>query len=543
MSSSKIWFTCSEEKIVSRQNNKQLLYNLVMRHNFRLDINPQFKKALDIMEESDRNVFVTGKAGTGKSTLLQYFRQTTKKKIAVLAPTGVAAVNIKGETIHSFFRFKPDITLKKVKKFSKKRPGASVYKKIDAIVIDEISMVRSDLLDCVDKFLRLNGPDGSRSFGGVQMIFIGDLYQLPPVVTSREDAVFNGHYKSPYFFDSKVFEGFQMDFVELEKIYRQTDKDFIFLLNSIRNNTVTDAQISALNERTGSKNEDKDGYSICLTTTNKMAQEINQRELDRLKGDEIVFEPEIDGDVDPKQMPTGPELRLKSGAQVMLLNNDRSGRWVNGTIGRIASFRPEAIIVELKNGSIEEVGLNTWDIFHFSVDEKKGQIKSEIVGEFTQFPLKLAWAVTIHKSQGLTFDRVRIDIGRGTFAHGQLYVALSRCRSLQGISLERPVKKNHVLLDWRVRDFVTRYQYKISEELMPLDEKVREISKAIDAGSWLEIVYLKRQDEKSSRKIKPLQVGQMRYKDVDYIGVQALCGLRMEERVFRVDRILDMRRA
>jgi ATP-dependent DNA helicase PIF1 len=177
------------------------------------------------------------------------------------------------------------------------------------------------------------------------------------------------------------------------------------------------------------------------------------------------------------------------------------------------------------------------------VDEKKGQIKSEIVGEFTQFPLKLAWAVTIHKSQGLTFDRVRIDIGRGTFAHGQLYVALSRCRSLQGISLERPVKKTHVLLDWRVRDFVTRYQYKISEELMPLDEKVREISKAIDAGSWLEIVYLKRQDEKSSRKIKPLQVGQMRYKDVDYIGVQALCGLRMEERVFRVDRILDMRHA
>ncbi len=508
-----------------------------------IEINDQFKKALDIMENSEKNVFVTGKAGTGKSTLLQYFRQTTKKKIIVLAPTGVAALNIKGETIHSFFRFKPDITLKKVKKFSKKRPGSSIYKNIDSIVIDEISMVRSDLLDCVDKFLRLNGPDSSRPFGGIQMIFIGDLYQLPPVVTSREDAVFKGHYKSQYFFDSKIFAELPIEFVELEKIYRQTDKDFICLLNSIRNNTVTDAQIAELNERTGSRNKEDDGYSICLTTTNKMAQEINQRELERLKGDEIVFEPEIDGDVDPKQMPTGPELRLKPGAQIMLLNNDRSGRWVNGTIGRVVSFGRETIAVELESGSVEEVGQNTWDIFHFSVDDKKGQIRSEIVGEFTQFPLKLAWAVTIHKSQGLTFDRVRIDIGRGTFAHGQLYVALSRCRSLQGISLERPVKKSHVLLDWRVRDFVTRFQYKISEEQMPLDVKITEISKAIDAGSWLEIVYLKRQDEKSSRRIKPLQVGQMRYKDVDYIGVQALCGLRMEERVFRVDRILDLRPA
>lgn len=510
-----------------------------MSNTFHIEINAQFKKALDIMEESDRNVFITGKAGTGKSTLLEYFREKTKKKIVVLAPTGVAAINVKGETIHSFFRFKPDITLKKVRKLSKNRPGASVYKKLDSIVIDEVSMVRSDLLDCVDKFLRLNGPDSKRPFGGIQMIFIGDLYQLPPVVTSREDAVFKGHYKSQYFFDSKVFEGLPMEFLELEKIYRQTDEDFIFLLNSIRNNTVTDAQIYALNKRTGEK-PSKSGYSICLTTTNKMALEINETELEKLDGLMADFEAELDGDVEPKQMPTEMNLKLKPGAQIMLLNNDKSGRWVNGTIGKIVSIGKENVVVELENGSIVEVGRNTWDIFHFTVDEKKGQIRSEIVGEFTQFPLKLAWAITIHKSQGLTFDNVALDIGRGTFAHGQLYVALSRCRSLEGVTLKRPVKKSHVFLDWRVRDFVTKYQYARSEDLMPLDKKIEAINKTIEHGGWLEIVYLKRQDEKSSRIIKPLSVGQMNYKGVEYIGVQALCSLRQDERVFRVDRILDM---
>lgn len=506
-----------------------------------IEINEQFKKALDIMENSEKNVFITGKAGTGKSTLLEYFREKTKKKIVVLAPTGVAAINVKGETIHSFFRFKPDITLKKVKKLSKNRPGASVYKKLDSIVIDEVSMVRSDLLDCADKFLRLNGPDSKRPFGGIQMIFIGDLYQLPPVVTSREDAVFKGHYKSQYFFDSKVFEdGLPMEFMELEKIYRQTDEGFIFLLNSIRNNTVTDAQICTLNKRTGAE-PSRSGYSICLTTTNKMALEINELELEKLDGRPADFEAELDGDVEPKQMPTEMNLKLKQGAQVMLLNNDKSGRWVNGTIGRIISIGNENIMVELDGGSAVEVGRNTWDIFHFTVDEKKGHIKSEVVGEFTQFPLKLAWAITIHKSQGLTFDNVTLDIGKGTFAHGQLYVALSRCRSLEGISLKRPVKKSHVFLDWRVRDFVTKYQYARSEERMPLSEKIELIQNAIEGDRWLEIVYLKREDERSSRKIKPLNIGQMNYKGVDYVGVQALCALRDQERVFRVDRILDMK--
>ncbi len=514
-----------------------------MPSTFHIEINEQFQKALDIMENSGKNIFITGKAGTGKSTLLEYFRQTTGKNAVILAPTGVAAINVKGETIHSFFRFKPDITLKKVRKLPKRYGNSGIYRELDAIVIDEMSMVRSDLLDCVDKFLRLNGPSKDKPFGGIQMIFIGDLYQLPPVVTSREGEVFKNHYKSQYFFDSKVFEALPMEFIELEKIYRQTDKDFISMLNSIRNNTVTDGQIAALNERVCAIPDRISDRSICLTTTNKMALEINEEELNKIKGETIEFEADLNGEVDVRQVPTQTGLKLKVGAQIMMLNNDKSGRWVNGTIGKILSIGDAGITVELENGSVEEVSRHTWDIYHFTLDEKKGQIKSEVIGEFTQFPMKLAWAITIHKSQGLTFDSVTIDIGKGTFAHGQLYVALSRCRSLEGITLKRPVKKADVFLDYRVRDFVTKYQYKRSEELMPLQEKIGLIKDAIEDGRWLEIIYLKREDEKSSRRIKPLAVGQMNYKGIEYVGVQALCALRQQERVFRVDRILELKPA
>ena len=248
-----------------------------------IEINEQFHRALEIMEDTSKNVFITGRAGTGKSTLLEYFRSFTSKKVAVLAPTGVAAVNVKGQTIHSFFKFKPDVTVEKIKKL-RKDDKASVYKKLDAIVIDEVSMVRADLLDCVDTFLRLNGPDKTDPFGGIQMIFVGDLYQLPPVVKGEERAIFSSLYDTPYFFSAHVFTKLKMEFVELEKVYRQHDEHFISLLNAIRNNSITEESLELLNRRYIPEYEpDPDDFFVYLTTTNDLAERINSRQLEKLQ--------------------------------------------------------------------------------------------------------------------------------------------------------------------------------------------------------------------------------------------------------------------
>ncbi len=508
-----------------------------------IELNDLFKRALDLLENSNKSVFITGKAGTGKSTLLQYFRGNTKKKIVVLAPTGVAAVNVKGETIHSFFGFKPGITVDKVKKV-KFRPGSkNIYKEIDAIVIDEISMVRSDMLDCVDKFLRLNGKQRKLPFSGVQMVFIGDLYQLPPVVLSEEAHIFEEYYKSEYFFDAKVFLKFKIEYLELEKVYRQKDEKFISLLNSIRNNTAGDAELMALNARYQADEGPAGEYSIYLTTTNKMAGEINEAQLNRLPGKTRVFVGEISDEYEIKQLPTDMELKLKPGAQIMLLNNDPMKRWVNGTLGKILRITEYEIEVELSNGKIVSVEPYEWEMFHFELNQDTGKLETETIGSFMQFPLKLAWAITIHKSQGKTFDNVIIDLGRGTFAHGQLYVALSRCTSLDGIVLAKPVKKSNIIMDYRVVKYITGYQYAISEKLVPLKDKVKIIEAAIRDKAELEITYLKAQDEKSQRTIVPVEIGDMMYNDKPFLGVRAFCQKRGADRVFRVDRILKIGKA
>lgn len=512
-----------------------------------LEFNDKFRHAMHAMENTGSHVFITGRAGAGKSTLLGYFRNNTKKDIAVLAPTGVAAVNIKGQTIHSFFNFKPDITPDSVSKI--KPRNKAVYKKLDAVVIDEISMVRADLLDSVDAFLRLHGKEKSAPFGGIQMIFIGDLYQLPPVVTSRDRALFAEHYKSPYFFDAKVFgdAGLSMEFIELEKVYRQKDENFLKLLNAVRNNTADDSDINEINKRCIPEFGEKAGdFSICLTTTNNLADSINAAKLAEIKGREYRYQGALEGDFSAKDLPTGMEIVLKVGAQVMLLNNDSAGRWINGSIGRIAGIEKaqaghDAIFVELSDGDIADVSPYTWEMYKFSYDKKKVTVVSEPVGSFTQYPLKLAWAVTIHKSQGMTFDRVTIDIGKGTFSHGQLYVALSRCTTLGGIVLKRPVSKKHILMDRRVVEFVTKYQYRIAEKTQPLKEKISFLENAAKAGKRLEIVYLKTKDEKSKRVIKPILVGEMEYSGKKFPGLKAFCSNRMEERVFHIERILEMR--
>lgn len=506
-----------------------------------IEINEQFKRALELIEDTGKNAFITGKAGTGKSTLLEYFREHTKKKIVVLAPTGVAAVNVRGETIHSFFKFKTDITPSKVKKKKIAEGSPNIYKELDTIIIDEISMVRADLLDCVEKFLRLNGKNRAKPFGGTQMIFIGDLYQLPPVVTSRERALFRSHYKSEYFFDAKIFEELEMEYLELEKIYRQKDQGFIRLLNSIRNNTITASEIIELNQRYDPHFRSDD--HVCLTAVNQAAAEINSVRLNSLKGKLYTFEASMRGDFKEKSSPAETELKLKKGARVMMLNNDSLGRWVNGTMAEVVGIdEEEALIsVRLPSGEVEIVGKNKWEMFHFKLNAKANRIETESAGTFIQFPLKLAWAITIHKSQGKTFDNVIIDVGSGTFATGQMYVALSRCRTLEGIVLKRELKKSHVFVDWRIIDFVTRYQYKISNDACPLDEKIGIIQEAIDSDQLLEIVYLKRQDTRTKRVVRPLEVGAMEYGGKSYIGMTAHCSQRQEPRTFRVDRILEMR--
>jgi len=510
-----------------------------------IELNEQFKRALDLMEHTSENVFVTGRAGTGKSTLLEYFRRTTQKKVAILAPTGVAALNVKGQTIHSFFGFKPSITPDKVKKVRFADGKQNIYRNLDAIVIDEISMVRADLLDCVDKFLRLNGPRADKPFGGIQMIFIGDLYQLPPVVTGTERIAFNSLYETPYFYSAKVFESLDMEFVELEKIYRQHDEEFIDILNAIRNNTVTEEQLELLNQRCFPEFEPpRDSFYVHLTTTNKLADEINARQLARLRSPLYVFTATIKGEFREEYIPTAVDLQLKAGAQIMMVNNDSEGRWVNGSIGKIIDIIQDRkddyiIVVELSDGDIVEVRPYTWEIFKLFVEDE--QLKSEVIGRFTQYPLMLAWAVTIHKSQGKTFDKVIIDIGRGAFAHGQTYVALSRCTTLDGIVLKKPILKKHVWTDYKVVKFLTKYQYDKAAQTLPVDDKVEMIKRAIERKALLEITYLKPNDEKSRRIIRPEVVGEMEYQGKSYLGVRAFCMKRNEERVFRVDRILEIK--
>jgi ATP-dependent DNA helicase PIF1 len=511
-----------------------------------IELNAGFRQALHIMEDSDRSVFVTGRAGTGKSTLLTFFRRQTRKRVVVLAPTGVAALNVKGQTIHSFFRFKPGITLETVRRVRSRNEAGSVYRNIDTIVIDEISMVRADLLDCVDRFLRLNGPDPEAPFGGIQLIFIGDLYQLPPVVTSSEGEAFRSLYETPYFYSARSFAPLDMEFVELEKVYRQHDQAFIDLLNAIRNNSITEEGLRLLNQRCVPDFQPPRGEMyIYLTTTNDMAGQINAAELSRLRTRLHTFEAQIEGDFGNEYLPTRTELQVKIGAQIMMLNNDLEERWVNGTIGKITGIttkgNEDTIVAELADGETVEIAPYTWEIFRFFTES--GQLQSEVIGRFRQYPLMLAWAVTIHKSQGKTFDRVVVDIGRGTFAHGQTYVALSRCTTLEGLVLRKPLLKQHVRTDYRVMKFLTGHHYDEAEKTLSVEAKTELLRAALRQKTPVRIVYLKPNDEKSTRTIIPLEIGEMTYQGKSYLGVRGFCLMRREDRTFRIDRILELQPA
>lgn len=515
----------------------------------KIDINDRFKEALHLMEKTGQCLFITGKAGTGKSTLLSHFCKITDKEPVILAPTGVAALNVKGQTIHSFFNFYVDVTPQKIREKKSKPRRVKLYKKLKTIIIDEVSMVRADLLDCVDAFLRLYGPDPGKVFGGVQMIFIGDLYQLPPVVSSNERELFTTHYKTPYFFSAHALKDAKLEVVELEKVYRQKDPTFINLLNKIRNNSVEDADIKLLNSRHDATDapKKKKGFFITLTTTNARADEINATHLDALKGKAHCAEAEIKGEFGKEYFPTATELRFKPGAQIMMLNNDTNKRWVNGSIGVIEAIKKdiegeEYLQVRLEgDDELAEVYPHSWEVYRFGVEGDT--IVSEPVGTFTQYPFRLAWAITIHKSQGKTFEHVTIDIGRGTFAAGQMYVALSRCTSFEGIILKVPVGKQNIRTDFRIFEFLTGHQYRKADAALPRDDKIALIKASIKGKKLLDIVYLKGNDTKTNRTVRPLSLREEEFKGKTFLGMRAFCTLREEERMFSVDRILEVKEA
>lgn len=420
-----------------------------------LELNTDFKIALDLIEKEGKNLFITGRAGTGKSTLLQLFRNTTRKKAVVLAPTGVAALNVQGQTIHSFFGFPPRmISAREISK----RKDRRLYRNMEVLIIDEISMVRADMLDNIDYFLRLN-RDSPLPFGGVQVVFFGDLFQLPPVVASDfEQEIFSTSYDSAFFFSAQVFQrGFEIEMLELRKVYRQDNRHFLRLLDGIRLNHADQDDLDELNERFDPNFEPEDFY-ITLSARNATSDRINQRELGKIDLPERKYLATVTGEFNPTQYPAEAALSLKIDAQVMLLKNDPDRRYVNGTIGKIVALGNEFIKIQIeeKSGDLKEIDIApvTWEIIRYKNDPTQTEdIQTEVVGTFTQFPLRLAWAVTIHKAQGKTFDRVIIDLGGGAFEHGQTYVALSRCRTLEGIVLRQRIRPQDILTDMRILDF------------------------------------------------------------------------------------------
>ena len=500
------------------------------------------ENALDVMENTQKHIFLTWKAGTGKSTLLLHFLSITSKNIAILAPTWVAALNIWWATIHSFFWFPPTVTIKKAKQEAKFQIGDEKFTQLDALIIDEISMVRADMIDCIHEFLK-TVRSCAKPFGGVQLIMIGDLYQLPPVVTSHERLFFTKEYPSPYFFDAKVMKqkAFGMEFIELEKVYRQSDQTFIFILNAIRTKTIDEKHLALLNRRVHTDLKITDGM-VYLAWTNARVDSINAEYLDEVKAPSITFNAYTKWEMQARQLPTDLKLLLKKWAQVMFIANDPDGRRVNGTLWKIVLLKKDRILVQIYGWAEVEVAPYTWKVSQYEYNPSKKRLDVFTVGSFTQIPLTLAWAVTIHKSQWKTFDKVIIDLSSGIFAHGQTYVALSRCRNLEWIVLTTKVHLEHVRLDYNVVKFVTQIQYNKSEALLSLKKKIELLNHVIIHKWCTQMTYLRSKDIKSRRIFEPYEVGDMEHEGIWFIWVKGYCHTSKQEKIFRVDRILELKK-
>ncbi len=414
----------------------------------------EFSSILNEIENTTDNLFVTGRAGTGKSTLLQLIRNTTKKRTAVVAPTGVAALNVRGQTIHSFFKLPPRMfDVSEIRKGRDHR----LYKNLDCLIIDEVSMVRADVLDSIDIFLRVN-RDNDEFFGGVQVIFFGDLFQLPPVVSSSfEKQIFQTEFETPYFFSAKSFEdGFNIRLIELTKVYRQEERHFIDLLDKIRLSEIEAEDMNLLNSRYQRLPDDLSFY-ITLCSINATANAINLKNLKELHSIPKIFQAKVEGIFKREVFPTEEQLILKEGAQVMFVKNDLQKQFVNGTIGEVVQITDHnEVLVRIEDqfGQAKTINVEKqeWEMLKYQKNDEN-KITTEVIGTFNQLPLKLAWAITIHKSQGKTFDKVIIDLGWGAFEFGQTYVALSRCRTLDGIYLKSPIKFKDIKTDDRVVDY------------------------------------------------------------------------------------------
>lgn len=466
----------------------------------------EFQNALSLIHFTHQSVFLTGKAGTGKSTFLRYVCKNVKKKHVVLAPTGIAAINVEGSTLHSFFKLPfyplipddPKFSPRKIRDFLKYRKShIKLLQHVELIIIDEISMVRADIIDFIDRVLRVYCHNMREPFGGKQMLFVGDVFQLEPVVKADERDILSRYYPNPYFFSARVFREMNLVSIELQKVFRQSDRAFISALDHIRENQVSELELQLLNTRyseqeVGEKGDSTSDYNIVLATRRDNVDFTNQNELDKLPAKSVIFDGKIRGEFPEASLPTLLHLELKEGAQVIFVKNDPEKRWVNGTLGSVTEIDEEhnTLDVVTEDGVPVTVCPESWSNVRYTLNEKEHKIEEEEIGTFTQFPLRLAWAITIHKSQGLTFRNVTVDFTGGTFAGGQAYVALSRCTSLDGLTLKRRLTRSDIFVRPEIVNFARQFNDQQALEhalrFAKADNEYRACCKAFDRGDMQE---------------------------------------------------------